>query len=384
MNSMTGRERIMASLRGEAVDHLSWAPLIDPYYTTWLAAQGYGGPEAPRAVSEEDYLLWSEEGDALDIPYSIRLVGGDILERHSATIRKVEDHCITRRRVSRGREEVEIVETPVGALETWRHWDMDGHTRYISKYPIATLEDIKVYQYLMEHTHYKENFAGFRERVKVIGEDGIPTSDGPQSPIQHFYMFLCGVEATTFLCLDHPEVMAECFAVMHQNNLEQYRLVCESPTDVVIDYENTSSTVMSPTFYQKYSVPYLDEYADLCHAANKLFITHMCGKLAAFHPQMKKGRQDGFDSLCPPTTGDVWACDARKAWGDDKIIIGGVEPPALVWMTVEQTKAYITRVLDEMPTFRRFILGTGDATAYATPVENLRAVAEVVASYPWK
>lgn len=383
-NAMTGRERIMASLRGEEVDHLSWAPLIDPYYTTWLAAQGYGGPDAPRAVSEEEYLLWSEEGDALDIPYSIRLVGGDILERHSATLRRVEDSSIQRRRMTRGVEEAEIIETPVGTLETWRRWDGDGHTRYISKYPITTLEDVKVYQYVMEHTHYQENFAGFRERDKVIGDDGIPTSDGPQSPIQHFYMFLCGVEATTFLVLDHPEAMAECFAVMHQNNLEQYRLACESPTGVVIDYENTSSTVMSPAFYQKYSVPYLDEYADLCHAANKLFITHMCGKLSAFHPQLKQGRQDGVDSLCPPTTGDVWACDARKAWGDDKIIIGGVEPPALVRMTVDQTKAYITRILDEMPTFRRFILCTGDATAYATPVENLRAVAEVVSAYPWK
>jgi hypothetical protein len=383
-SKMTGRERILASLRGEEVDHVSWSPLIDPYYTTYLSAAGYGGPDVPRAESEEEYLLWSEEADALDIPYSIRLVGGDILERHSATIRKVEDSVIHHHIVPRGEYEVEVIETPVGTLETWRRWNSSAHTRYITKYPISTLEHLKTYQYVMEHTHYVENFAGFRERDRVIGDDGIPTSDGPQSPIQHFYMFLCGVQATTLLLIDHPDEMAACFAAMHQNQLEQYRLVCESPTGVVIDYENTSSTVMSPKFFQKYSVPYLNEYADLCHAAGKLFITHMCGKLSAFHPQLKAGKQDGFDSICPPTTGDVWACDARKAWGDDKIIIGGVEPPALARMSVAQTKAYITHILDEMPTFQRFILCTGDATAYGTPVENLRAVSEVVASYPWK
>ena len=382
--AMTGKERIMATLRGEETDHVAWAPLIDPYYTAWLATQGYGGPDAPRVVLDDREGLWSEEMDALDIPYAIRLVGGDILERHSPTIRQVEDSCIIRRTLIRGTEQLEIIETPVGSLETERRYSAEGHTRYISKYPISSVEDVKVLQYVMEHTHYEEDFAGFRDRISVIGDDGIPTSDGPQSPIQHFYMFQCGVQDTTYLLIDHPADMAECFSVMHQKHLEQYRLVCESPTDVVIDYENTSSTVMSPAFYRQYSEAFINEYADICHDAHKLFITHMCGKLSAFNAELRQGRQDGFDSLCPPTTGDIWAHEARAAWGDDKVIIGGVEPAALARMDASGTRAYVTGVLDRMPTLRRFVLSTGDATAYGTPVENLRAVADVVASYPWK
>ena len=381
---MTGQERLTASLAGEETDHVSWAPLIDPYYTTWLATQGYGGADAPRVVLEDRAGLWSEEIDALDIPYAIRLVGGDILERHSPTIREVEECCITRRILTRDREKLEIIETPVGLLETERRYSREGHTSYISKHPVSSVEDLKVLQYVMEHTHFEEDFAGFRDRMRVIGSDGIPTSDGPQSPIQHFYMFLCGVQATTYLLMDQPAEMAECFAVMHQKNLEQYRLVCESPTGVVIDYENTSSTVMSPAFYRQYSEPFIDEYAGICHAAHKLFITHMCGKLSAFNAELRQGRQDGFDSLCPPTTGDIWAHEARAAWGDDKVIIGGVEPAALTRMDACETRAYVTRVLDQMPTLRRFVLSTGDATPYGTPVENLRAVADVVANYLWK
>jgi uroporphyrinogen-III decarboxylase len=110
----------------------------------------------------------------------------------------------------------------------------------------------------------------------------------------------------------------------------------------------------------------------------------MCGKLRAFHTELRQGNQDGFDSLCPPTSGDTWACDARSAWGSEKIIIGGIEPAALARMDADTTRTYVTRVLDQMPTLRRFILSTGDATAYGTPVENLRAVADVVANYPWK
>ena len=80
---MTGKERIMASLRGEETDHVSWAPLIDPYYTAWLATQGYGGADAPRVRDGRPEGLWSEETDALDIPYSIRIVGG---RRHRAAL----------------------------------------------------------------------------------------------------------------------------------------------------------------------------------------------------------------------------------------------------------------------------------------------------------
>jgi hypothetical protein len=374
-SEMTGKERLMASLRGEETDHVSWAPLIDPYYTAWLATQGIGGPDAPRVELLEDRAgLWSEETNALDIPFAIRLVGGDILERHSPTIREVEDSTINRRILRQDKEELEIVETPVGSLQTERRYSTEGHTRYISKHPVSSIEDLKILQYVWEHTHYEEDFAGFRDRISAIGDDGIPTSD----------MFLCGVQATTFLLLDHPAEMAECFAVMHQKNLEHYRLVCESPTDVVIDYENTSSTVMSPAFYRQYSEPFINEYAGICHAAGKLFITHMCGKLSAFNPELRRGHQDGFDSLCPPTTGDIWAGEARAAWGDDKVIIGGVEPAALARMDVCETRAYVTRILDQMPTLRSFVLSTGDATAYGTPIENLRAVTDVAANYPWK
>jgi len=53
-------------------------------------------------------------------------------------------------------------------------------------------------------------------------------------------------------------------------------------------------------------------------------------------------------------------------------------------MNEEKTRQYVTAILDQMPTFSRFILGTGDATAHGTPVANLRAVSEVVSQYPWK
>ena len=253
-HAMTGKERIMASLRGEETDHVSWAPLIDPYYTTWLATAGYGGADAARGALEDREGLWSEETDALDIPYAIRLVGGDVLERHSPTIRQGGGWLHPRAAASPGA--VKSSKSSRHRLAPWRPSavtakrdipDTSANTRSrrlrTSRFS-STLWSIPISRRISLVSTTGSN---------VIGKDGIPTSDGPQSPIQHFYMFLCGVQTTTYLLLDHPAGMAECFSVMHQKHLEQYRWVCESPTDVVIDYENTSSTVMSPAFYRQYS-----------------------------------------------------------------------------------------------------------------------------------
>ena len=358
---MTGKERVMAALRGEDCDRLCWAPLIDHYFTASLPEQGY--PE-------------------LDVPSACRLVGADIIERHLPTFHTGYDDVIRHSVERRGEYEIEIFETPVGTLRIER-----GFTRgsaHVYRWPVQTVADVKTWQYVMEHTHDVEDFAAFKERQALIGADGIATSSGPMTPITTFLEDLCGVENTYFLLADHPAEVEACFEAIQARNRALYRLLAESPGEVIIEYEDTSSTMISPAYYRRFCAPCIDEYARLCHAAGKLFITHMCGKLSKFGPQLQAGLQDGIDSVCPPTTGDLWAYNARQAWGPEKIIIGGIEPPSLERMTAEETRAYITDILRQMPTFRRFILSTGDATAYGTPVANLRGVTEVVRAFAWK
>ena len=359
---MTGKQRIMASLRGEQTDHLCWSPLIDAYFTSSLGAQGYSIDNVPDAV---------------------RLVGGDIMERHCPTVCLSFDDSIKRTFKRTNNIEIETIETPVGQLRAEKLLNK-SITGAVIKHLIETPDDIKVYCNLLEHGKYREQYSEFNKWSAEIGEDGIATLEGPATPIQIFLQELCGVENTFYLLHDHTELMEDCFDMMHELNIQAYKLIAEGPGEVVIGYEDTSSTVISPLFYQKYCFPLIDHYSQILHDNNKLYLTHMCGKLKAFNEQMKTGLQDGIDSVCPPTTGDIWSYEAREAWGDEKVIIGGIEPPKLARMTVAETKAYVTDILDKMQSFRYFVLSTGDATSHGTPVENLLAVSEVVEEYPFQ
>jgi uroporphyrinogen-III decarboxylase len=360
---MTGRERIMATLSGQPADRPCWAPLIDRYFLSSLRDPGQPDPEVADVA---------------------RRVDADVIERHVPAVRLVDRDGLTRRLERDGETEIELVETPAGTLRCERRRSDKPRTTFVQRHPIATVEDVKIYRSVLERTGVEEDVDPFVRQEQIIGDDGIATCSGPITPLQQFLQHLCGVERTIYLLADHPEEMEACFAAMHQHNLEVYARLCNTPARVIIAYEDTSSTVFGPNYYAEYCAPLIDRYADLCHDAGKIYLTHMCGRLSVFKDQIRAGRQDGIDSVCPPTTGDTPAHEAREAWGEDKVIIGGIEPPALARMSRDQAADCAARVLDDMGSFSRFILSTGDATPYDAPLENLEAISEVVRSRDWR
>lgn len=350
---MNRRERLLAALKGEEVDRIPWSPCMDAYFTSSLPEQGYH----------------------MDLLETLRFLRADIMERHVPIIKeKVEN--VTVREIKRGNTITYEYATPVGTLTEEKK--VSGKTTYRSKPLLRNREDLKIYLYIVEHTSYSPCFEEFLARDKFIGDDGMATPSGNLTPIQSLLQHLMGVEGVVYALADYPEEMDQLLAAMHERNKVAYELMAESPSPVVFTYEDTSTTVMSPNMYVSYSAPQLNEYADILHKAGKIFITHMCGKLKGFIDLIGNGNMDGIDSLCPPTTGDLWAHEAREAWGEDKVIIGGIEPPALTRITAKQTVEYVVCVLNCMAPGKAFILSSGDAVSYGTPIENLLAITEVV------
>ncbi len=353
MRDMTGRERLLAALHGQETDRMPFSPLIDDYFISSLGQQGY----------------------SQDILGAMRLIGNDIMERHVGMV-KSEWANVDRRREERKGIFRNVYETPVGTV--YQEERPVGNTMFASKYLIQTIEDVKVYQYMAEHTRLTPREQVFLERDREIGDAGIPAMSGPMCPLQEMLQHLAGVENTVYLLADYPDEMEEVFAVMHERNKRTYQLLANYPGHVVFDYEDTSTTVMSRSMYVNYTMPCVDDYADIMHRSGKLFIAHMCGKLSGFVHEIGKGRMDGIDSVCPPTTGDLCSWDARQAWGEKRVVIGGIEPPALARMNVAECLEYVAEIIERLPFAAGFILSSGDAVPYGTPMENLMAIAAYI------
>ena len=61
--------------------------------------------------------------------------------------------------------------------------------------------------------------------------------------------------------------------------------------------------------------------------------------------------------------------------------MGGIDATAFTQLSVNDIKKYVRDLLRQIGPANNFILGSGDATPYGTPLENLKAVTEVVRNY---
>jgi len=94
---------------------------------------------------------------------------------------------------------------------------------------------------------------------------------------------------------------------------------------------------------------------------DKIFIVHACGRVKEFLSSIKDTGVDGWDSLCPPPTGNTPMDKAKKVWGDDLIIIGLVEPSLFAHGTHEQLTAHVRELLFQVAPGRSFIMSCFDA-----------------------
>ena len=373
---MTSRERLLAILNKEKeVDRVGWSPLIDGYYMSSL----------------------SPEKDIID---AFKEINADVMERHVFTWNSnLENKKIGKdldnNSISFAENGVIVSEklkkVEKGTIFT-RQYEIPGHNLtsksiYTKESPfipfplepfIKTTEDIEAYIYVKKREKYTERFSDFIKEDNRIGEAGIATDTAPTSPIQDIIQHLIGIEKFyTVFFTDYLNELEKLMEVMHEKNLEAYKLLANSPAPVVISYENTSTTLVSPAIYEKYSLPYIDDYADILHKKNKIFLTHRCGKLRGLVGLLKKGKDDGIIDISPEPTGDLNIWDARKAW-PDKIVQGGLDPTFFIQWSPGKVKDYVKLILNEAGGRDRLIIGTADATPKDAKIENLKAVGEVI------
>ncbi len=348
---MNGRERLLAALHRRPVDRVPWAPLFDEYFTSSLPA---GGP--------------------LGVVEALRYIGADVLERH---VRAMATHHrdVDIRWRQEGDRLYRTIETPVGVLTERRA--VTPVTTFVAEPLLKSVADFAPYRFWVEHTAYEPDYEAFLAEDAAIGDDGLATVSGPQSPVQFLIGEDMGVEGFAYALYDHPAELTALVEAMHERNKEAYRILARSPSPVVIGYEDVSTSTSSPEVYRRFTMRHLDDYADIVHAEGKLYLTHMCGLLKGVAYLIAQGRMDGIDSVTPPTTGNMPVDAARAAW-PGKVIVGGLEPKSLAMLSADEVRAHARDVLRRAAPGEGFILGTGDATAYGTPLENLLTVTEVV------
>ena len=376
---MNSKERLLAVLKGKKPDRIPWAPLIDGYFLSFL----------------------KEKNIEMNAVEALRYIGADILERHVTTYTDImmmgssdmiyvnpkdaivqKNIKITLHFDKKNGEIFNTYETPIGIIkEKYVFTKASPWLPFPVEHKIKRKEDLKIYKYILENITPKPNFKNFQKEVDYIGNDGLASASGPSTPIMRLLQREMGIETFYYYLNDYPKEIEEILDIMHERNKKIYHIMIKSPAEVIIDYENSSTTLFSPQIFDRYCLNQINEFANIVKQAGKIYLTHMCGKLDKIMNLLSQGKQDGIIDVSPAPTGDLNIAEALKSWGKTKVVMGGIDATAFTQLSIDGIKKYVRDLLRQIGPANNFILGSGDATPYGTPLESLKAVTEVVRNY---
>jgi len=289
---MTGRERLTRVYRGELADRVPWAPYVDKH-----ALLTYNETTQKKGPNE-----------------FIRAIGGDILGRCSVHKEGVNNNVVKSIMQDEADPSIRHREyrTKLGSVKGTYSTKALTYLEPLLKTPKC----FKIWKYIYEGKTFIEDNNIFFETEKEIGEDGITAVYIAPTPVQSLVQGELGVEAFSFALYDYPSELEDLMECMHRKNIEMYKLVAKSPAEFVILVENTSTSMISPDTYSKYSMGHVKDFVNIMHENGKIAIIHMCGLIKNLLPLIKETGLDAIDCLAPPPTGDVDFTDAYRIIGN--------------------------------------------------------------------
>lgn len=367
---MKSKERILSVLKGLPVDRTPWSP--NPAY--WWEAQS----DELVNMGEVEFLKTINADPLIRGHYPMH---GRIWEDIYLFDTKYKN-CEVMEIVSGDDKLIEYI-TPVGTLKFKYRYVRPGNTWFLVQHGIKSEEDFKILTYFKEHTILTPNYKRFNEEAKKYGEDALLVAmltPENKSSFQSLIEYWVGTEEVVYSLMDYPEVVEEAMEAMKKVSIEAAKICADSEAEVFTTWEDTSTTNISPNYYEKYILPEINEWCDIIHKNGKLYLQHACGHLKALMPLIAQSRIDCIESISPPPTGNIELWEARKELPPNIALIGGIEPTAFLGSSLPELMDYVSGLLSKMKG-SRYILANSDSCPPGVVMEKFKMVSELIYNF---
>lgn len=363
---MTPRERILAALRHEPLDQVSWNGDLD-YWMTYLRCENlledrYSG-ESGRFALHRDLSV----GFYLQGHYPFREVFTGF------TVEKVRDGNTTRT----------FYRTPLGDLsETWV-WIPSTYSSAPTEYMLKSPKDFPIMKYICEHTSYEADYR-LSEKIskEYVGNQGVTLVYTPHTPFMELVAHKSGIENLVYAIADDEEGFDDLFKVMASKYDEAAQLALDSPAECIMIPENLSSEAVGKRFYEKYMAPIHRKWTDRIRKAGKYSFIHMDGVLRGLITEVSQSGFDVIEAATPAPTGDMTLEEMRSAADPDTIIWGGIPGGYFTDILSDaEFDQYVISVLKVMRQHRNFVLGVSDQVVPGARSERIARVQLLVDRY---
>jgi len=348
---MTSRERLLAVLRGQSADRVPWAPFL----TYWWDQNLIEGAERLGEIGFK------------------KAVGADLLMRgHKDRPVHNEYENLFMFRINYGKTKISetingdkkqlLYETPFGLLRAGYRYSPEGDTWFLMEHPVKAAGDFRILKYIAEDTILEADHEPYLQEQKKNPDALFLPLITPftKTAFQSMIEFWVGTEELCYLEADENDAMKSAMEAMQRTSMEGARISAASPAEVFLSWEDTSTTNISPSWYESYILPEINGWCEMLHEKAKLYVQHACGHLRNLLPLIGNSKIDAIESVSEPPTGNIYIEEVMKMLPEHITVIGGIEPVFFVNSNKEELEGR-TDLLCDLFKGRRFILANADS-----------------------
>ena len=209
--------------------------------------------------------------------------------------------------------------------------------------------------FMIEDTVFYPDYEVYDWLNRDFGGDGVVRGARFDAPYWYAYRDYFGASSPdgvsnfTYHQLDYPDHFAELIAALERRNERQFPVVVNCPAELM--EIGAVNGIYGPVQYEKYFLPFFEQYVPLFHERNKIVFPHAhSSHLKSYVDLLPRTGVDMLDAYTPPPVGNLSVAEARQVWGDELIIALNF-PESVFWGGGDATKRYALEQLE----------GNGDA-----------------------
>ncbi len=192
-----------------------------------------------------------------------------------------------------------------------------------------------------------------------------------------------GDEMALYDFADRPELMDEIMQFYFRYSLACIEAcIAARPDEVVFQGSRSSLSLISPTIYRRYNLPWIKALTRLTKEAGLIAHQHTCGRSwKLVEMNYAETDLDVMEPLEPAPGGDVDLALAKQRFGDKFCLKGNVNTFVTMLSSPEEVEAAARKCVDDAAAGGGYILSTGDQCGRDTPDANIYKLVEVSESY---
>ncbi len=391
---MNPKENILSLFRGDQPDQIVWQPRIENWYNV-----NHAHGTLPPKYSGKSLMEVYDELGCSPRPYLIPYPSPEDLRSEATDKWKgfapqdvppvikadldstLDGEIEVTGTGSRGDKIIERWYTPKGNLT--RKWMIseDSISQRVSEYPIKSLEDLDILEYILTHQEWEFDYDAYREAEKQIGDRAAIAAISPRAPFIQYIMFYLNYEDAIILLHKHRDRIESFLELAEEADRKAFEVIKDSPVDVVCLPTNLDGQLVSPPLFEEFILPHYLEYGSILKEAGKYVYAHWDGRVKPLLPFARQTGLHGIEALTPVPQGDMTIEEIDEALGDEMILLDGV--PANYFLPYQYDEELLIRetkrILDNLSP--NIILGISDEIPADGDINRVKIVSEIVEQY---